>query len=673
MAYSLGSRKLRKVGIVGSGQIGPDIALHMSKVLHEHGVPVVVVDIAEAALAAGRTKIEGKLAKGVESKAFTPEEAAAIQANLSYTKDYAALEGADFVIEAASEDLAIKRRIFAALEKSCAHGAILASNSSHLEPERIFEKCEDPSRTLVIHYFFPAERNLLVELVPGARTAPKVKDWLLKFYEEIGKVPIAVQSRYGYAIDPIFEGIFQAACLCVEEGLGSVKEVDTAARKALGLGVGPFTAMNLTGGNPLTAHGLDEMHERVNRWFRTPELMKQAVASGRPWETPTRGEKVELPAGSAKTITERMQGAYLGLVGEVYDSGIVSLADFEMALEIGLVVRPPFAFMNELGPRRALELVQAYARVEPDFPVAGVLVRQAELDRPWEVPVVLRREVEEIALLTIRRPQVLNALNAEVYAQLDAHFARIAEEPAIRGAVVTGFGKKAFVSGADIGMLAAVKSPADGEKTSRASHAVLHRIENMRKPVICAYNGLAFGGGNELALACHARLAPKGLKLLAAQPEPNLGIIPGAGATQRLPRLVGFERAWSLLRTGRPFSSADARQMGLLHAEVEGDLLEAAVELARQAAAGKVVLRRIERGPVTPPAGLPEVELGHLSKAVDRVLVKAILEGAKLPLEKGLAFESKCFGEVCGLEDMRIGMDNFIKNGPRAKAAFLHK
>ncbi len=673
MAYTLGSRTLRKVGIVGSGQIGPDIALHMSKVLHEHGVPVVVVDIAEPALAAGRKKIEGKIDKGVESKAFTPEEAAAIKANLTYTKEYAALEGADFVIEAASEDLAIKRKIFAMLEATCAHGAILASNSSHLEPERIFEECEDASRTLVIHYFFPAERNLLVELVPGAGTAPNTKEWLLKFYEEIGKVPIAVQSRYGYAIDPIFEGIFQAACLCVEEGLGSVKEIDTAARKALGLGVGPFTAMNLTGGNPLTAHGLDEMHERVNRWFRTPDLMKKAVASGQPWETPARGEKVELPAERAKTITERMQGAYLGLVGEVYDSGIVSLADFEMALEIGLVVRPPFAFMNELGPRRALELVQAYAKVEPAFPVAGVLVRQAELNRPWEIPVVLRREVEGIALLTIRRPQVLNALNAQVYAQLDAQFARIAEEPAIRGVVITGFGKKAFVSGADIGMLATVKSPADGEKTSRSSHAVLNRIENLKKPVVCAYNGLAFGGGNELALACHARLAPKGLKLLAAQPEPNLGIIPGAGATQRLPRLVGFEKAWSLLRTGRPFSSADAKQMGLLHAEVEGDLLEAAVELATQAASGKVVLRRIERGPVAPPAALPEVELGHLSKAVDKLLVKAILEGAKLPLDKGLAFESQCFGEVCGLEDMRIGMDNFIQNGPRAKAAFLHK
>jgi len=243
----------------------------------------------------------------------------------------------------------------------------------------------------------------------------------------------------------------------------------------------------------------------------------------------------------------------------------------------------------------------------------------------------------------------------------------------VRAVVITGFGKKAFVSGADVSMLAAVKTAADGEKTSRESHAVLNRIENLRKPVVCAYNGLAFGGGNELALACHARLAPKGLEVLAGQPEPNLGIIPGAGGTQRLPRVVGLEAAWPMLRLGKPVGSADAKKIGLIRDEVDGDVVAAAVDLARQAATGRVRLPRIRREPLPPPGALPELPLGHLSTAVDAVLRKAVLEGAKLPLDEALALECKCFGEVCGLEDMRIGMENFLKNGPKAKAAFVHR
>jgi enoyl-CoA hydratase/carnithine racemase len=194
----------------------------------------------------------------------------------------------------------------------------------------------------------------------------------------------------------------------------------------------------------------------------------------------------------------------------------------------------------------------------------------------------------------------------------------------------------------------------------------------LAKPVVCAYNGLAFGGGNELGLACHARIARAGLSVLAAQPEPNLGIIPGAGATQRLPRLIGFESAWPLLRTGRTISSAEALRLGLIRAEVEGDLIGAAVELARAAAEGEIELPRPPAGALDPPE-LPELDLGHRSRAVDAVLRKAILEGARRPLAEGLRFESRCFGEVCALEDMRIGLQNFIQNGPRSKAPFVHR
>ena len=263
MAFTLGSRSVRKIGIVGSGQIGPDIALHMTKAMQPHGVPVVVVDISEKALAAGKSKLEKKIDKGVESQAFKPDFGAAMKANTLFTADYKQLAGADLVIEAASEDLPIKRKIFKQLESALAEDAILASNSSHMEPEIIFGECARKGRTAVIHYFFPAERNPVVEIVPGKGTDAALTTWLMNFYEEVGKIPIHVKSRYGYAMDPIFEGLFHAACLCVEEGLGSVKVVDEAVRRVLRQGVGPFTAMNLTGGNPLTHVGLQHYHEKL--------------------------------------------------------------------------------------------------------------------------------------------------------------------------------------------------------------------------------------------------------------------------------------------------------------------------------------------------------------------------------------------------------------------------
>jgi len=670
MAYTLHSRTIDKVGIIGSGQIGPDIALHMSKVLQRHGVPVVVVDVAQDALDKGQKKLHKKIDKGVESKAFKPEFGQAMKDNTTFTTDYEQLAGAGLIIEAASEDLGIKRKIFSLVEGIVGEDTILASNSSHMEPEVIFGDCAHKNRCAVIHYFFPAERNPMVEVVPGAETDQDLTTWLMHFYEAVGKVPIRVGARYGYAMDPIFEGILHAACLIVEEGLGTVKQVDDIVRRTLKQGIGPFTAMNLTGGNPLTFVGLTHYAEKIHGWFKPTKLLEAQLETGAPWDGVKRGEKVETPDAQKTKIADRILGAYFGIVTEILDSGISNVADLEMGVQTALVTAPPFSLMNKLGVDKSLALVESYAKDHEGFPVPASLKAQAQKGA-WEIPLVLREDKDGIAVLTIRRPAVLNALNKQVFEQIGTHVKSISADGSIKGAVLTGFGRKAFVSGADIGMLAAVKTVEDGEATSRHSNSILLDLEKSAKPIVCAYNGLAFGGGNELALACHARIAAAGQRLLAGQPEPNLGIIPGAGGSQRLPRVVGFDKANVMLRTGRPVSSAEAVECGLISEEVAADeLVNRAVAIATDMAQNG--FERINRDPVT-DATLADVDLGHLSTAVDAVMTKAILEGAKLGLDDGLKFESKCFGEVCGLEDMRIGMENFIKNGPRAKAEFVNR
>lgn len=675
MSYQFRNLRVEKVGVVGSGNIGPDIALFFAKAFHAFGVPVVVVDVAEDAVARGRAKAEQKIAKGRESGAFKPEAADAMLRSLTFTTDYAQLAGASLVIEAATENLEIKRKIFAQLASLCGPQAILASNSSHIEPEEIFAglAAGTRARSAVIHYFFPAERNLLVEIVPGRDTDPAHTRALMGLYEEIGKIPVLVGGRFGYAVNPVFEGLFLAAALAVEEGLGTTKEVDTAARHALGLGVGPFTAMNLTGGNPITNHSLDVMTSKLGPWFRSPNLMKEAIASGKPWEVPKRDEKVEVTPDQDRKIADTLLGAYFGLAGEILDSGIITLADLELGVETGLAMRAPFAFMNEIGVGRALALVEAYAAGHPGFPVPRCIAEQARAGRPFQIDLVIRRDEGDVAVLTIRRPRVLNALNDDVYEQLAAHATALGADPKIAAVVLTGFGPKSFVSGADVNFLAAIKSPAEGVTTSERSKVPGNLLERLGKPVICAMNGMAFGGGNELAMCCTARIVRKGLAVAVAQPEANLGIVPGAGATQRLPRLVGVEKAAEMLRTGRALSGREAVACGLVREEVEGDVVDAAVRLARAAAHGEVTLTPINSEPIATPDVLPPVELGHLSRVIDVLICRAIVEGCRKPLADGLRLESELFGECCATEDMRIGVDNFIANGPRAKAVFVHR
>jgi enoyl-CoA hydratase/carnithine racemase len=494
----------------------------------------------------------------------------------------------------------------------------------------------------------------------------------MAFYETIGKAPIKVKSRFGYAIDPIFEGIFIAAVLMVEKGLGTVKQVDAMVQKALGLGVGPFTAMNLTGGNPIVQHGAPELHEKVMPWFRSPDLLENQIKFGTPWETTFIPDEVPFNENVFHEVSDKIKGAYFGLVCEILDSGISNVGDLEMAVESALVIKPPFQMMNRMGVDKALGLVEAYAEEWPGFKVPDVLVKQAESGKPWLIPVVFREDRDEIAVVTIRRPRTLNALNGDVMKQLHTIFSDIKKDDHIKGAVLTGFGIKAFVSGADIQMLAGIKNPEEGEKISLTGQETLRFIENLGKPVICAMNGLAFGGGNELAMACTARIAKKGLRALAGQPEPKLGIIPGYGGSQRLPRIVGLSEAWPILRSGNPISSEKALQIGLVSEEAEGDILDAGIAFARKVIDGEIDVKPIKKDPIDIPESLPEVDIGPLSRKTDEILQKAVLEGAKLSLEEGLKLEGRMFGECVRTKDMRIGMGNFMKFGPKKEAKFAH-
>ncbi|MCX6310397.1 MAG: 3-hydroxyacyl-CoA dehydrogenase family protein [Bacteroidetes bacterium] len=375
---------ISKIAVIGAGQIGPDILFHFAKAFAEKNAQLVLVDIAETALQNAQKKIEKKIAKGLETGSFSAELAAALKNCISYTSDYSSISNSEIVLEAATESEPIKDKIFKQVEAICGENTIFLSNSSHMQPEVIFKSIKDKSRCLVAHYFFPADRNPVVELVPSADTDKNLVENLLNFYKSIGKKPIVVKSSYGYAVDPIFEGLCQTAILCLEKNLGNEKEIDKVAMETLGLGVGPFTALNLTGGNPITAHGLDEMGKHLMPWFKSPLTLKNAVDSNLPWHTASKGEEINIPAERKEKIAQEFLGAYFSLASYIMDLAIVNIDDLDFACKNSLVINPPFSMMNGFGMEKALKVVSEFCKEHSSFKIPTSLT-QAVSAGGWKI------------------------------------------------------------------------------------------------------------------------------------------------------------------------------------------------------------------------------------------------------------------------------------------------
>ncbi len=259
---------------------------------------------------------------------------------------------------------------------------------------------------------------------------------------------------------------------------------------------------------------------------------------------------------------------------------------------------------------------------------------QATVSESYRNLLVERRE--GVTVLTVNRPAVLNALNRETLSEVEAAVARFVADAEARALVVTGAGEKAFISGADINELA-VLDPRGAEEISRFGQRVVGALERSPKPTIAAINGYAFGGGLELALACHMRLASD--NAVMGLPEVSLGIIPGYGGTQRLPRVAGRGMAYELVLSGRRVKADEAARIGLVNRVVaQGELLGEAVKLAQSI---------VRNAPLAVQAAL-----------------EAITRGTEMAPEDGLRFESSCFGILASTRDMHEGLKAFLEKRP---------
>lgn len=244
---------------------------------------------------------------------------------------------------------------------------------------------------------------------------------------------------------------------------------------------------------------------------------------------------------------------------------------------------------------------------------------------------------EGIRVLTVDRPEKLNALNSQVLEELRREISAAETDSTLRCLVITGAGEKAFIAGADIGELAML-TPIEGREHSRRGQALVDSIERLPVPTIAAINGYAYGGGLELAMACAIRVASENARM--GLPETSLGIIPGYGGTQRLARHVGRARAFELVLTSeKGLTAAEAERIGLINRVVPpGEALSAALEIARKIRAN---------GPTA-----------------CRYALEAIRRGLDMPLAEGQVLEATLFGLCAATEDMKEGMTAFLEKRP---------
>ena len=241
-----------------------------------------------------------------------------------------------------------------------------------------------------------------------------------------------------------------------------------------------------------------------------------------------------------------------------------------------------------------------------------------------------------VAQVTLNRPKVLNALNLATVDELDACIAQLAAAPDVRAIVITGAGDRSFVAGADISELATM-TPATAHEIAQRGQALCDRMERCRTPIVAAINGFALGGGCELAMACTVRIAADTAKL--GQPEVSLGLLPGFGGTQRLPRLVGPGRALELLLTGEPIDAQEAWRLGLVNRVVSADrVLDESLALANALA---------EKAPMA-----------------IRYILDAVRDGMRMTLAEGCAHEASLFGLAAATSDMREGTQAFLEKRP---------
>ncbi|MCB1050635.1 MAG: enoyl-CoA hydratase/isomerase family protein [Acidobacteria bacterium] len=651
-----------EIAVIGSGSIGPDLAYGFASALSGQPFKLWLHDISTDQLEKGMARINGYLNKAMSRGKLSPKRCETIQKSLVPTLRMQDLATCHYVLEAASEDLAIKKQILQRLEEIVSPDCLIGFATSGLPRHWICEGAKYPNRCMVNHPFYPAWRSLPMELVgsPDPALTRRMYDLLVT----LGKVPIVTADTPCFAADDVFCNLEVEAFRILQEGLASVEQIDSLVDQVIG-GGGPFRVADMTRGNLLIVH-CQKLLAGFYRsaWFEPPAIIDSV--GNQPWSTfPLPNQDID---DSLKIqIRERILAVVLGRTFHLIEQEICAPSDLEWLLRNSLGFKKGvLALARELGMAEVARLVQNYADQNPDFPVSALIQKQ-HYPEFWENLVLEGPDAEGIVQLWVRRPEVLNALNGQTIRELSDCLTQLDQDPQVKGILFGGFA--GALAGADITELAALKSPEQGMELARRGQALTLQMERLSKPIVAICNGPVLGGGAELCMAAWARVV--GEKALIGQPEVNLGIIPGYGGSQRMPRLIGLQNGYRVLASAQPFSAREAVAWGWASLVSETPI-EAGKQLIQQHLAGEITLQPLQDKPLGLEP-LQPVDIGHRSLATEAILRRALQMGLTQPLAAGLEQEAQAFAACFQTQDMAIGLANFMSNGPRVPAVFLNR
>ena len=623
---------IKKVGVVGCGLMGAGIA----QVAAQAGYDTVVLEVNEKLLKKGMGHISSFLDKGVEKKKMTLPERDTTWSRISGTTNRSDLSECDLVIEAIYEDMKVKHQLFQELDSICHENTIFASNTSSLSIAEMAVATSRPEKVVGLHFFYPSVINQLLEIIATEQTTPDVIEMLQVFARVCGKVPIVVKDAPGFAVNRFFVPWLNEAVRMLDDDLANIPTIDAAARETFHIGMGPFALMNATG-VPIAYHSTSALADTLGDFYAPAIGLTEQFESGQPWDLDG-----EIDDEIKVVLGERLMGVIFGVATQLVDEGVATAEDTDQGALIGLRwAQGPFGMMNDAGISRSLELVKQIADRYPSFVVPNILRQQVKVDQPWPLRDVKLEVLNHVAIITMNRPEAMNALNEKVLRELQETITQLRNDTNVRAVILTGEGS-AFVAGADIQTML-TKTLEEIEDFTRFGQSVMNDIENLDKPVIAVINGFALGGGLELALACDIRLASTDARL--GFPEVGLGIFPGFGGTQRTPRLIGKGSACELIFTGNQISAEEAARIGLVNRVIPPQqLMIEARRLAKRIAG---------QGPLA-------VKGAKLS----------INRASQTDLDTGLAFELSEVVKTFDSQDQKEGMNAFLE---RRKPEFKNR
>lgn len=645
-------KKIKNVGIVGGGTMGSALAQKFA----QENFDVLLYDIDENNLKRGITNIKQSLNEAIEKKVFTTEQVNHFLSNIKTSCQINELKDRDIVIEAVFEDFNVKSSLFKKLSEILSKHTIIATNTSSFSVTELSQSVKYPERFIGLHYFYHAAKNRLVEIVPGQNTSDEVIQSVYYFSLQSGKDPIFTKDYYGFAVNRFFVPWLNESVKIVEEKIATPGEVDWVSTKVFGIGMGPFALMNATG-VPIAYHSQKTL-EKIGPSYKVAELLKYQAEKKENWSI---NEVENVDSDKFKMIEERLLGCVFFVCAQLLNENICSSTDLNKGARIGLKWKKgTIELMQEYGVNKVNELISKYVKLYDENDIS---ITQNDLKLEW----ITRKIIKNIGYILFNRPEDLNALNEEVFKQLEDIIDNYNQNPQIKNIIITSTGKS-FVAGADIKFFVHNIESNNIDKIvqfTKYAQSVLNKIDASPKRVIALLNGITLGGGLELALCADEIYALPNVTL--AFPETGIGIYPGLGGTQRPQKRIGKELTKFLIFTGKVLTAKEANEIhlidGIIHFDDYVNILNGEIKNLYPSSIGNTPEQWIKIIEMFKKINIHQLSpLDEISRKILQKAPLAIQFANKLIDEgKGPESEIQYLRDIFSSQDALIGLKNIGK------------